>query len=600
MGQLKEHSNAHNAIGSVSDVEMMNTPVKDPILDSLVWSDVEYRLSEFVDRFTLPQLVKVQEGFYGPDEDSCIGAEQILTLHAIKTTEKVLTRDRKSKEIHVPLNCSQKVELRPQLFRGVYETVEDLVQFKFVRVTQGFYSLEDERSSISPGDKLEYIRVEKGLGDKEDYALFQNQDRTPIRLPVSARAGFQPLIDGREYYLKELSAMKLPIFFQFVEPPQPANHYRAENVFNSSLGVLKMEKAYQDSSVICTTKEGQMRTVVTCPKTLPITVAVAQGALVGDKEYVKLCRFFHERVNLNKIDHMETENIYASRSTIREYEYIDWSPAPPLPPRSSSSDDQASPLIKKKDPVSALSLQKPRANTTGSLNITTTTSSPQENPVRDTGNASSDESNEYEYISDTEVFPPPPAPPLVEAASAEAGSESAGTEGGEHSGDGHSTGITTSFRSPAVSDGEDNNNQVSQDHVGEHSGPTPEDKQELSSVPSPIYQTPKKKKNGASKLQEQGSGQAEVETAPPPVKPKPAKPRVNLEIPADLSSLTVREVCGFLAAVHLEQFADVFAEMQIDGELLMDMKAEDMKALNMNAFQTKKLLKLMSGWRPRV
>ena len=620
---------------------MTKAQVNDPTLKNVLWSDVEYRLSEFVDRFTLPQLVKVQEGFYGPDEDSCIGAEQILTLHAIKTTEKLLARDWKNRELHIPLNCSQKVELRPHYFRGVYETVEELTQFKFLRVTQGYYSLEDESCSVNPGDKLEVIRVEKGIGIKEDCILFQNQDRSPIRLPFSAGAGFQPLIDGREYYLKEMSIMKLPIYFQFIDPPKPIGSRRAENVFNSSLGVLKLEQAYQDSSVICTTKVGSVRTVVTCPKELPITVIVAQGALEGDKDYVRLCRLFHEGVSLTKIDNMELENMYASRSTIREYEYIDMPLPPPVPPRTSNSDDKSSPLSAKKNhpkaspstkqrsitlesPPTSFSDDKPpketplgkacpplkqRSNTVGPMNPEESgTSSITEASQQEKGkDDSDDDDNAYEYIDEDEIFPPSPSPKDVVSEAFQPGKDQSNELSTSHAASTQAAKTTTDD-----DDDSDEHNYVSIDD-NETELPPSYSEHDKSKQPVPLYQVPNKPvKSNQEKLPTDKNGTQEPNTSPrkhpPPVKakpvirgpPPPMVAQASFDIPDDLSQLSIGEVSKFLKKVHLENSVDVFAENDVDGQMLVIMTAEDLRDLGMNAFQCKKLLKLISGWRPRL
>ena len=431
----------------------------DPVLDNIFWSGVEYRFSEFVDRFTLPQLVKVLTGYHGFGDEPCIGSDQILTIHSIKTIEKALARDLKERELRIPLSCSQKIELCPQHFQGISETAKELSKFKFVRVTRTF---DDEGHSVSPGDKLKVIRVKRGVGGKEDCIQLEHQDRGRISLPFAAIAGLQPLIDGREYYLKEaVNKMKLPVFFQFVNSRNPED--KAENVFNSSVGVLKLEQTYEDSTVICTTKVGSVRTVVTCPKELPITVTVAQGALEGDKDYVRLCRVFHEGASLTKIDNMELENMYESRSTIREYEYIDM----PRPPAT----------LPRKAPIEAK--QKRSGNISG-------------------------------------------------LPAANIGCPSASTK--------------------------------------EREGVKEDSEKNASFADYPVKQT--------------------------------SKP--DFVIPGQLSQLSVGEVSKFLKKVHLEDFVDVFAENDVDGEFLVTMTAEDMRALEMNAFQCKKLLKLISGWRPKV
>ena len=539
--------------------------VKDPVLDNLIWSDIEYRLFEFVDRFPLPQIVKVQEGYYGPTEDSCIGAEQVMTLHCIKATEKVLARDRKKRELHIPLNCSQKVELRPADFRGIYETVEEVsrIPTKFVRVTQGYY-LEEEAVSVNPGDKLEVIRVEHGIGGKEDCVLFRTEERNPIRLPFSVTAGFQSLLDGREYYLKELStqSLKLPVYFQFTDPPSLTRR-ASENVFNTSLGVLSFEKVYQDTTVVCSTKEGNVRTVVNCPKHLPITVNVARGALSDDKDYVRICRIFHDGVSLHKIENMELQNIYASRDTIREYEYVvDDTPPPPVPPRDSSSEGSNSQVAEVSN-----------------------------NDSQDSGD---DDSHEYLYIDESELdirktteetgATAPPSGTSPEAAATQS--------------------LDENSNKPVP------NNNVNDDDVyiplDDSPSQTPvEDNNKTLTTQKPV-KPPRKAKVEAKESFD--GNKPVIKSIPPPVKPKPPsikrKPTLqkkdeNFVVPDDLSHLSMSEVSQFLRHFRFENYVEVFTDNDVDGELLVSLEEEELKALGLSAFECKKILKLIGGWRPK-
>lgn len=540
---------------------MATTKVKDPILDNLIWSDIEYRLFEFVDRFPLPQIVKVQEGYYGPTEDSCIGAEQVMTLHCIKTTEKVLARDRKKRELHIPLNCSQKVEIRPADFRGIYETVEELsrIPTKFVRVTQGYY-LEEEAVSVNPGDKLEVIRVEYGIGGKENCILFRTEERNPIRLPFSVSAGFQSLFDGREYYLKELltSSLKLPIYFQFTDPPSITRR-STENVFNTSLGVLSFEKVYQDSTVICSTKEGNVRTVVNCPKHLPITVNVARGALSDDKDYVRICRIFHDGVSLHKVENMEIQNIYASRDTIREYEYVvEDTPPPPVPPRDSSSEFSSSQVAE-----------------------------PSNNDSQD----SDDCSHEYFYIDESEFANP--------KKSQESGRSGAATPPSGASSEAVATqSLDENSTKPVPNDDIDNDVYVELDDP-----PSQTTAEDGNSTPTPKPVKPPRKPKVEPKASLDGNT-PESKSIPPPVKPKPPKAALhqrdqNFVVPDDLSQMSISEVSQFLRHFRFENYVEVFADNDVDGELLVSLGEEELKALGMSAFECKKILKLFVGWRPK-
>ena len=547
---------------------MATTKVKDPILDNLIWSDIEYRLSDFVDRFPLPQIVKVQEGYYGPTEDSCIGAEQVMTLHCFKTTEKVLARDRKKRELHIPLNCSQKVELRPPDFRGIYETVEEVsrIPTKFVRVTQGYY-LEEEAVSVNPGDKLEVIRVELGIGGKEDCVLFRTEERNPIRLPFSVSAGFQSLLDGREYYLKELStsSLKLPIYFQFTDPPSITRR-SSENVFNTSLGVLSFEKVYQDTTVICSTKEGNVRTVVNCPKHLPITVNVARGALSDDKDYVRVCRIFHDGVSLHKVENMEIQNIYASRDTIREYEYVvDDTPPPPVPPRDSSSEGSNSQVVEASN-------------------------------YKDSQDSGDDDSHEYLYIDESELDKP------KTSRESEKSGDTAPPSG-------------TSPEAVATQSLDQNSNKPvpnndDEDDVYTQLDDSPSQTPVKDSNNTPTTQKPVKPPRKPKVEPKEGldGSKPEIKSKPPPVKPKPPsikrkpasqKKDENFVVPDDLSQMSISEVSQFLRHFRFENYIEIFTDNDVDGELLVSLEEEELKALGLSAFECKKILKLIAGWRPK-
>ena len=545
---------------------------KDPILDNLIWSDFDYRLFEFVDRFPLPQIVKVTEGYYGPTEDSCIGAEQILTLHCVKTTDKVLARDRKKRELNIPLNCSQKVELRPPDFRGIYETVEETsrIPTKFVRVTQGYYGLDEDSVCVNPGDKLEVIRVEYGIGGKEDCILFHNEERTPIRLPFSVSAGFQALLDGREYYLKELidKSPKLPLYFQFTNPPSITQR-SSEHVFNTSLGVLSLEKVYQDSTVICTTKEGDVRTVVSCPKHLPITINVARGALSDDKDYVRICRIFHDGVSLAKIENMETQNIYASRDTIREYEYlVDVLPPPPVPQRDSKSNG-------------SLTLN-PQVPTTGTPE-----------------SADSDDSNhDYTYIDDYDLPNPPKSEPESQKSDASLSPASNALQG--------LTPLDTNSNETIPNDHDADDEYVDLPTAANSLPSQLEGSNTTAETQEPVA-PPRKTKLEPQKAE--GDNKPEpTKKPPPPVKPKPVAKRTHsapqqkgkdFKVPDDLSQLKISEVSQFLRHYNFGDFVEVFAENEVDGALLVSLDEEDLKSLGMSSFHCKKVKKLIEGWRPK-
>ena len=64
--------------------------------------------------------------------------------------------------------------------------------------------------------------------------------------------------------------------------------------------------------------------------------------------------------------------------------------------------------------------------------------------------------------------------------------------------------------------------------------------------------------------------------------------------------MSVMEVSGLLCSHNLGSFAERFRMEEIDGTMLKDLDGEALKALGLDAFQIKKLLRLTQGWKPRL
>ena len=100
----------------------------------------------------------------------------------------------------------------------------------------------------------------------------------------------------------------------------------------------------------------------------------------------------------------------------------------------------------------------------------------------------------------------------------------------------------------------------------------------------------------------------EIKSTPPPVKPKPPsikrkpvlqKKEENFVVPNDLSQMSISEVLQFLRHFGFENYVEIFTDNDVDGELLVSLEEEELKALGMSAFECRKILKLIGGWRPK-
>ena len=86
----------------------------------------------------------------------------------------------------------------------------------------------------------------------------------------------------------------------------------------------------------------------------------------------------------------------------------------------------------------------------------------------------------------------------------------------------------------------------------------------------------------------------------PPVMPVAPNPRKNpvATIPLDLSGLGITEVSDILKNLNIGQYAEIFENELIDGNLLKEFKDSDLVSLQMAPHHRTKLLNFIKGWRP--
>ena len=129
--------------------------------DSLDWSEEEYPSSDFVDKFTLPQLVRVEQGFYSGEEDTALGWGQVLTIHVVKEANTVVAKNAQQRKVYTPKTCRQKVKVlmlgaRNNYYETVAELSKALPQFSRVTVIP-----RNQTLNLQVGDKLALKRVIK-------------------------------------------------------------------------------------------------------------------------------------------------------------------------------------------------------------------------------------------------------------------------------------------------------------------------------------------------------------------------------------------------------------------------------------------------------
>lgn len=269
------HNTVHNRylIPQMSDFQMIH---------SAPASDKTYALRDFLDKFTLPQLVKVHEGYYDDNQCTTIGADGVCNLLTVESVETVLYENAQGEETRIPLEYPCLVErVAEEKFQQRFklqDLVHDSPAVKIVRVIEAD---PDYEALINNGDKLKIAKKKC----RENFVAFKkvsDKGKTLLKVPASCEAKFVALWDGEEIPLaKFVKKNKLPVHVRFIdtstndlkgeqgEIPRPSRRD-----FNTVLpeGVVKLKGILVDTLVTAATEVQGVTSKFSFPKTLPISV----------------------------------------------------------------------------------------------------------------------------------------------------------------------------------------------------------------------------------------------------------------------------------------------------------------------------------------
>ncbi|KAL9974838.1 hypothetical protein ACROYT_G011933 [Oculina patagonica] len=241
-----------------------------------------YSLRDFLDKFTLPQLVKVQDGYYDELQCTTIGADTVYNLLTIESVETVLFEDAEGEESRIPLGYPCTVERvaeeRFQQKLRLQDLGHDSSAIKFVRVIETDPNYE---TVIKNGDKLK-IKKKKSRENFVAFKKVSDKGKPLLKVPASCQAKFQALWDGEELPLaKFVKKNKLPVYVRFIDTITNEDTAEKEEIRGPSKrdsypvlpeGVVKLKGILADSFVTATTEVQGVTSKFSFPKTLPISV----------------------------------------------------------------------------------------------------------------------------------------------------------------------------------------------------------------------------------------------------------------------------------------------------------------------------------------
>ena len=159
----------------------------------------------------------------------------------------------------------------------------------------------------------------------EEKLICVNQNGQTVELPKDCVAGFQPLADGKEYFLAEIPThFSMPLYVQFIDPPpmEKPDKTGDASFFNSSLGPIHIESSYTENIIIASTiSQDGHRTVVTFPREIDIRMAVCEGMLQNTVAYAEICQALNHGMDLNNLTMIDMVSAFKPRNSVREFSY---------------------------------------------------------------------------------------------------------------------------------------------------------------------------------------------------------------------------------------------------------------------------------------
>lgn len=235
-------------------------------------------LRDFIEKFPLPQVVKVYEGYYDKHQRSTVSADAVYRLISLESVETVLLEDADGQETRIPIDYSCTVErVAEEKFQQRQLGIAELLQehnpgVKFVRVIESDPNYE---SLVKAGDKLKIDQKKRKTG--ETFLPVKNiydKGKTLWKLPVSCKVKFLALLDGEGLPLARfVKKNKLPAYVCFTDNSTKES---IDEDIPLPTGVVKLKGTLIESFVKATTEDQDVKTELSFPIMLPISVMTVE------------------------------------------------------------------------------------------------------------------------------------------------------------------------------------------------------------------------------------------------------------------------------------------------------------------------------------
>ena len=290
-------------------------------MDSTRDASVPVDLQTFLQRHgsTLPSTVKAVEGFCGTNAEDTLEGDQILIIYKVEKQNTIIALDQLNRELCVPRNTKNKVQLLPLEHHEEHKSVRHLFnahQTRYFRVLEELASLQ-----ISSETTLQLLSNQP-FPNFAKCKVVDLYDSREVFLPLELEGRFQPLLDAREYYLEEVLAQyQLPVNIRFVLSSR-ANDGACLSHPLSRLENIHLEHETEVEMIFAASVDDPL-SLNLFPSTLDIKVNFGLKVTADTSKKIKECRqtLAASERTLKRLDRIASNSFYFKVCPVRRFNF---------------------------------------------------------------------------------------------------------------------------------------------------------------------------------------------------------------------------------------------------------------------------------------
>ncbi|XP_013405104.1 uncharacterized protein LOC106169966 [Lingula anatina] len=327
-------------------------------VSELTWSKVYYSTEEVVEKFSLPFIVKVAEGFYGERDYESFSSDDILKIYAKKSLQKVEARVPGSSEnVSIPLAYTGAVKILPLMGEHhIYSTIGEAIDEEmpsFLKIGKPISPPQRLGHNVRTGTILQIDKIEKRMTPKgiQEFVLCHGDGRD-LCLPRDFEGDFTVVPDTQHYRLSDVINQKpLPCRIKIVGGRERLALSKDVQEGISNLedfsGEFTLIKLFMQEVLVASTQiheEGCPKQSLISKKNItliplsPVSLNVSFFVAEESPDYHRIIvKSFGTEIDVSQVDDDEAYIEYVTKPRSRVYSDSALNP-PTVPPRSHTGD----------------------------------------------------------------------------------------------------------------------------------------------------------------------------------------------------------------------------------------------------------------------